>query len=506
MNASAEGADPQLNEVIGTPIPGFSPVVGPNSATDGDFALFDGTTGKKLKDAGLELDTSGTLTENSDSKIPSQKAVKTYVDNHAGGGGGDVVGPSSATDGNLAVFDGTTGKLIKDGGAPGGGGSFLSANIARIDPSGNDSTGTVGDLTKPFLTVQAALNAIAALYDPNTQLPAMAVIDVGPNRFTEDLTLIVPTPGNGFPVLIFRGTANQSSIDPSDSGQAFASLTITDSDNDQFFIFLKGVLVQGGGITTDSQLTLMLDSAALAGSPVVSTSLGQLTVGSNHGTGSDVGSITGNRKVVVFGLSPSSGSTITSLNRSVDINRCGQIRQGTSLNLFSVVAHQAITVVDSLLQNVTTDSGVTLIRSKIYGTVTFTDPTQILTDDQGPYVYNYDFSRDGGSQGSIALSPSSGSQGGNLPSGFVITGAILEVITPLDSAGHTATVALSSGESAGDLQAATIVSGAPWSTTGLKALTALLKTTGSDAPAMVVAVQDLTAGKFMLHIEGYLSM
>lgn len=31
---------------------------------------------------------------------------------------GDVEGPASATDGNLAVFDGTTGKLIKDGGAP----------------------------------------------------------------------------------------------------------------------------------------------------------------------------------------------------------------------------------------------------------------------------------------------------------------------------------------------------------------------------------------------------
>jgi len=37
-------------------------------------------------------------------------------------GGGDVVGPAGATDGHLAVFDGATGKVIKDGGAvPGGG-------------------------------------------------------------------------------------------------------------------------------------------------------------------------------------------------------------------------------------------------------------------------------------------------------------------------------------------------------------------------------------------------
>jgi hypothetical protein len=32
-------------------------------------------------------------------------------------GGGDVTGPASATDDNIAVYDGTTGKLIKDGGA-----------------------------------------------------------------------------------------------------------------------------------------------------------------------------------------------------------------------------------------------------------------------------------------------------------------------------------------------------------------------------------------------------
>lgn len=34
-----------------------------------------------------------------------------------GGGGGDVVGPASAVDDRIATFDGTTGKLIQDGGA-----------------------------------------------------------------------------------------------------------------------------------------------------------------------------------------------------------------------------------------------------------------------------------------------------------------------------------------------------------------------------------------------------
>ena len=33
-----------------------------------------------------------------------------------GAGSGDVVGPSVGVDGDIALFDGTTGKLIKDGG------------------------------------------------------------------------------------------------------------------------------------------------------------------------------------------------------------------------------------------------------------------------------------------------------------------------------------------------------------------------------------------------------
>src|SRR5438132_14388264 len=56
-------------------------------------------------------------------KFPSGKTLEcdncTLIGFGGGGGSGDVVGPSSATDGHLAVFDGTDGKLLKDGGASG---------------------------------------------------------------------------------------------------------------------------------------------------------------------------------------------------------------------------------------------------------------------------------------------------------------------------------------------------------------------------------------------------
>lgn len=54
-------------------------VVGPTTSVSGDFATFSGTSGKVVQDSGLSLDIDGTMAANSDSKLPSQKAVRTYV-------------------------------------------------------------------------------------------------------------------------------------------------------------------------------------------------------------------------------------------------------------------------------------------------------------------------------------------------------------------------------------------------------------------------------------------
>ena len=51
-------------------------------------------------------------------------------------GGGDVVGPASAVNENIAVFDGTTGKLIKDG---------LINKSALANTSGTNTGDQVGD-------------------------------------------------------------------------------------------------------------------------------------------------------------------------------------------------------------------------------------------------------------------------------------------------------------------------------------------------------------------------
>lgn len=61
------------------------------------------------------LSTDGTLADNSDVKVPTQKAVKTYADGLAITlGTGDVVGPASSVDGNIVLFSGVSGKIVKE--------------------------------------------------------------------------------------------------------------------------------------------------------------------------------------------------------------------------------------------------------------------------------------------------------------------------------------------------------------------------------------------------------
>lgn len=117
------------------------------------------------------------------------------------------------------------------------------------------------------------------------------------------------------------------------------------------------------------------------------------------------------------------------------------------------------------------------------------------------WVGEYDFAVDGGAIGSITLR-GVGAAAGPIPNGAVVYDGYLEVLTPFTT-GSAATMALQV-EGAGDLVAATVVSGAPYSTTGQKSLVPTgaganaVKTTASRSPAAVIATGTVTAGKCRL--------
>lgn len=97
----------------------------------------------------IALDTDGTLAANSDTKVATQKAVKTYADGLTAAAGA-VIGPASATNNRIAVFDGATGKLVKDGGetiASMATQAELDDHSSRHDPGGADALTTAAAST-----------------------------------------------------------------------------------------------------------------------------------------------------------------------------------------------------------------------------------------------------------------------------------------------------------------------------------------------------------------------
>ena len=97
-----------------------------------------------FEDEGSTLGTRGTVNEIDfvgSGVAATRSGDKLTVTITSGGGSGDVVGPGSATANNLVTFDGTTGKLIKDGG------TSISALQARdyVSLMGGCSSGNPAD-------------------------------------------------------------------------------------------------------------------------------------------------------------------------------------------------------------------------------------------------------------------------------------------------------------------------------------------------------------------------
>lgn len=139
---------------------GGGDVVGPSGATDSDLAQFDGTSGKLLKDGLAVTTTVGS--PGSDTNIPTEMAVRSAI---SSSGGGDVSGPASSVDGNITIFSGTSGKLIQDSG--------VNISDVSANTSARHSALTLAGLLD-YLTLsgqEITLNAIDLATDVTGVLP-----------------------------------------------------------------------------------------------------------------------------------------------------------------------------------------------------------------------------------------------------------------------------------------------------------------------------------------------
>lgn len=123
------------------------------------------------------------------------------------------------------------------------------------------------------------------------------------------------------------------------------------------------------------------------------------------------------------------------------------------------------------------------------------------------YKYTFDFAVLGGAVSAIVMTAPDGA----LPNNFIVQNAFIDVITGFTGAANCE-LALSTGQGAGDLVASAVVTGAPWSTATrevtiplLGTISTWIKTTAARSPVATITVAAVTAGKFNLFIEGYIS-
>jgi len=132
-----------------------------NLSTPVTTNFFNGLRGKNLTIVGATATQSGDTVQVT---IPG------------GSGSGDVVGPTGAIDGHLAVFDGTTGKLIKDGGAIPSGTIAVETPTGTVD--GTNVTFTVS-ATPKWIVSDGAIYFDGAGYSLSTLTVTMTVPPVG---------------------------------------------------------------------------------------------------------------------------------------------------------------------------------------------------------------------------------------------------------------------------------------------------------------------------------------
>lgn len=140
INPTGTNIDFSGKTIINAVLPGGGNVAGPVSATDNAIVRFDGTTGDLIQNSSVIISDAGNITGVASIQTPSiTTASGNLVINPTGtsvdfsgkqiinaliAGSGNVGGPVSSVDNSIALFDGTTGELIK--GAP-----------VTIDGSGN---------------------------------------------------------------------------------------------------------------------------------------------------------------------------------------------------------------------------------------------------------------------------------------------------------------------------------------------------------------------------------
>lgn len=159
-------------------------VIGPSTNTDGYLPLWNGANANTLKN-GVQLDTDGTLAGNSDTRIPSQKAIKTYADIKLPGGDQAVTYDTSVT---VDFSLGATARITLTGGCALTLSNLVNGHVYRLvliqDGTGSrvctwSTTIKWLDATAPTLTTTANRADIITFLKANNIIYGAATLNFG---------------------------------------------------------------------------------------------------------------------------------------------------------------------------------------------------------------------------------------------------------------------------------------------------------------------------------------
>ena len=192
-------------------------VVGPASAINRSVAIYDGTTGKIITDTLFTIDVNGNTNIGGNTIISGDLTVLGNITGLDLAASGFVVGPASAIDRSIAIYDGTTGKLITD-------------TLLTIDTVGNLNIGgntlisgdltVLGNISNTGLIINSVSSGTAPTYN---------ITNIYYNAITSATTGVVlpPSPITGQRHIIkdIDGVAGASPITVDGNGNTIDSLS-----------------------------------------------------------------------------------------------------------------------------------------------------------------------------------------------------------------------------------------------------------------------------------------
>lgn len=263
---------------------------------------------------------------------PTKNAIRDKIETM--GGGGDVVGPASATDDAIATFNTTTGKLIQN--------TDITLNGGVLSRAGDIGIGTTGDLN---------LNP-----DGQLLLNTVPVVTTTDTQTLSNKTLTSPVVNT--PTGIVKGDVGLGNVDnTSDATKNAASVTLTnktiDGDNNTISNIGQAQLVNGVAIQVVSTL-----------SSAVSTTTGRIPYDDSipqSGEGAEVMTVT---------ITPKSATNILVITSTV--NMSDSVVNNCSIALFQDSVANALAGITQVNAVGTGAVQNTLVHTMVAGTTSAT--------------------------------------------------------------------------------------------------------------------------------------